>query len=68
MDLPWYQAVINACALDVDLVSIPGGDSSLAKGLSGGQKARIVRAIAEVSDLVSCSDQSPSGVSPGGIC
>ncbi|KAK0192474.1 hypothetical protein F5146DRAFT_999661 [Armillaria mellea] len=41
MDPPWYQAVINACALDVDLASTPGGDSSLAKGLSGGQKARI---------------------------
>ncbi|SJL11398.1 uncharacterized protein ARMOST_14801 [Armillaria ostoyae] len=58
MDLPWYQAVINACALDVNLTSIPGGDSSLAKGLSGGQKARIAlaRAVYARTDFVILDD------------
>ncbi|KAK0437445.1 P-loop containing nucleoside triphosphate hydrolase protein [Desarmillaria tabescens] len=58
MDVLWYQAVIKACALDVDLALIPSGDSSLAKGLSGGQKAQIALAwaIYARTDLIILDD------------
>lgn len=42
MDRAWYERVLNACALDVDLANIPDGDAALARLLSGGQKARVV--------------------------
>jgi ATP-binding cassette subfamily C (CFTR/MRP) protein 1 len=42
----WYQSVIQACALDIDLQRMPSGDSTVvgSKGvkLSGGQKQRLV--------------------------
>ena len=41
MDRNWFNTVVRACALDVDFGST-ALDSRLAKGLSGGQKARIV--------------------------
>ncbi|KAI1176082.1 P-loop containing nucleoside triphosphate hydrolase protein [Nemania sp. FL0916] len=41
----WYQSVVRACALDIDLSRLPQGDSTIvgSKGvrLSGGQKQRI---------------------------
>ncbi|KAJ7179600.1 P-loop containing nucleoside triphosphate hydrolase protein [Mycena filopes] len=51
MDQAWYERVIAACALDVDLASMPEGDSTLARGLSGGQKARVALARAVYSRL-----------------
>ncbi|KAJ3769093.1 P-loop containing nucleoside triphosphate hydrolase protein [Lentinula raphanica] len=45
----WYSEVIRACALDVDLQKMKTGDSSLANGLSGGQKARVALARAVYS-------------------
>jgi ABC-type multidrug transport system fused ATPase/permease subunit len=43
MDTSWYKRVTDACALHVDLESMAEGDLTLARGLSGGQKARVVR-------------------------
>ncbi|KAF7330867.1 P-loop containing nucleoside triphosphate hydrolase protein [Mycena venus] len=51
MDQGWYERVIAACALDVDLGSMAGGDLALARGLSGGQKARVALARAVYSRL-----------------
>ncbi|KAJ7667519.1 P-loop containing nucleoside triphosphate hydrolase protein [Mycena polygramma] len=51
MDPVWYARVIAACALEVDFVSMPGGDLALARGLSGGQKARVALARAVYSRL-----------------
>ncbi|KAJ6498330.1 P-loop containing nucleoside triphosphate hydrolase protein [Mycena vulgaris] len=45
----WYQEVIEACALHVDFATIRDGDSRLANGLSGGQRARIALARAVYS-------------------
>jgi ABC-type multidrug transport system ATPase subunit len=42
MDPEWYDRVISACGLATDLNAKPGGDLALARGLSGGQKARVV--------------------------
>ena len=46
MDEEWYNTVISACALDVDIESLQGGDKSMvgSKGvsLSGGQQMRLV--------------------------
>lgn len=45
-DESWYQSVVQACALDIDLQRMPSGDSTVvgSKGvkLSGGQKQRLV--------------------------
>lgn len=42
----WYNAVINACALDEDISSFPQGDQTMIGSngitLSGGQKQRLV--------------------------
>lgn len=42
----WYRSVVRACELDVDLISMPEGDStgvgSKGSKLSGGQRQRIV--------------------------
>ncbi|KAI1272257.1 P-loop containing nucleoside triphosphate hydrolase protein [Xylaria sp. FL0933] len=44
-DERWYQSVVKACALDIDIKRLPHGDSTVvgSKGvkLSGGQKQRI---------------------------
>ena len=42
MDRQWFTTVVRACALDVDF-GLASLDARVAKGLSGGQKARIVR-------------------------
>ena len=39
-----YREVLAATALDIDIASMPDGDARCARGLSGGQKARLVRA------------------------
>ncbi|KAJ7047849.1 P-loop containing nucleoside triphosphate hydrolase protein [Mycena alexandri] len=49
MEQTWYERVITACALDIDLALMPEGDSTLARGLSGGQKARVALARAVYS-------------------
>lgn len=45
----WYQRVIHACALDIDIRRMPEGDQTVvgSKGvkLSGGQKQRLVRIL-----------------------
>ncbi|KAJ6543922.1 P-loop containing nucleoside triphosphate hydrolase protein [Mycena capillaripes] len=51
MDPVWYERVIAACALDVDFASMPEGDLTSARGLSGGQKARVALARAVYSRL-----------------
>ncbi|KAJ7499429.1 P-loop containing nucleoside triphosphate hydrolase protein [Mycena latifolia] len=51
MDQPWYERVISACALETDFALTPGGDLMLARGLSGGQKARVALARAVYSRL-----------------
>ncbi|KAF8211651.1 P-loop containing nucleoside triphosphate hydrolase protein [Mycena galopus ATCC 62051] len=51
MDLAWYESATAACALDIDLRSMPEGDLTLARGLSGGQKARVALARALYSRL-----------------
>ena len=47
VDESWYAAVVNACALDIDIENMPEGDAAMvgSKGmkLSGGQKQRLVR-------------------------
>ncbi|KAJ3893006.1 P-loop containing nucleoside triphosphate hydrolase protein [Lentinula edodes] len=45
----WYTEVIRACALEFDLKKMKNGDSTLASGLSGGQKARVALARAVYS-------------------
>ncbi|KAJ4482345.1 P-loop containing nucleoside triphosphate hydrolase protein [Lentinula aciculospora] len=45
----WYNEVIQACALELDLKKMKNGDSTLANGLSGGQKARVALARAVYS-------------------
>ncbi|KAJ7762735.1 P-loop containing nucleoside triphosphate hydrolase protein [Mycena maculata] len=51
MDQAWYSAVISACALDTDFGATPEGDLVLARGLSGGQRARVALARAVYSRL-----------------
>ncbi|KAJ7283270.1 P-loop containing nucleoside triphosphate hydrolase protein [Mycena rebaudengoi] len=51
MDPEWYDRVISACGLATDLNAKPGGDLALARGLSGGQKARVALARAIYSKL-----------------
>ncbi|KAJ7896018.1 P-loop containing nucleoside triphosphate hydrolase protein [Mycena olivaceomarginata] len=51
MDTSWYKRVTDACALHVDLESMAEGDLTLARGLSGGQKARVALARAVYSRL-----------------
>ncbi|KAF7354865.1 p-loop containing nucleoside triphosphate hydrolase protein [Mycena sanguinolenta] len=51
MDPDWYEIVTVACGLDVDLRSMPRGDLTLARRLSGGQKARVALARAVYSRL-----------------
>ncbi|KAJ6463215.1 P-loop containing nucleoside triphosphate hydrolase protein [Mycena vitilis] len=51
MDPVWYARVIAACSLEVDFVSMQTGDLTLARGLSGGQKARVALARAVYSRL-----------------
>ncbi|KAJ6516408.1 P-loop containing nucleoside triphosphate hydrolase protein [Mycena sanguinolenta] len=51
LDPDWYESVTVACALDVDLRSMLGGDLTLARRLSGGQKARVALARAVYSRL-----------------
>lgn len=45
-DASWYKAVVHACVLDEDLVSMADGDQSIlgsnGTNLSGGQKQRVV--------------------------
>ncbi|KAI0752923.1 P-loop containing nucleoside triphosphate hydrolase protein [Daedaleopsis nitida] len=48
MDRNWFNTVVRACALDVDF-GATALDSRMAKGLSGGQKARIALARAVYS-------------------
>jgi ATP-binding cassette subfamily C (CFTR/MRP) protein 1 len=47
IDEVWYQSVMKACALDIDVGMLPDGDRTVigSKGvtLSGGQKQRLVR-------------------------
>lgn len=46
-DPTWYSTVLDACALQLDLARIPGGDMAVMSegggSVSGGQKQRIVR-------------------------
>ncbi|KAJ7666509.1 P-loop containing nucleoside triphosphate hydrolase protein [Mycena rosella] len=51
MDQDWYARVLSACALETDFGLTPGGDLVLARGLSGGQKARVALARAVYSRL-----------------
>ncbi|KAF8146938.1 P-loop containing nucleoside triphosphate hydrolase protein [Mycena galopus ATCC 62051] len=51
LDRDWYERVLAACALEVDIRSMARGDSTLARGLSGGQKARVALARAVYSRL-----------------
>lgn len=48
-DPAWYDTVMDACMLSVDIRDLPQGDKSLAgsngSNLSGGQKQRVVRLI-----------------------
>ncbi|KAK8134552.1 hypothetical protein PG984_006564 [Apiospora sp. TS-2023a] len=50
LDIPWYQAVIHSCELDVDIKGMPEGDAtpvgSRGSRLSGGQRQRIAIARA----------------------
>ncbi|KEQ68866.1 putative ABC transporter [Aureobasidium namibiae CBS 147.97] len=50
LDEPWYTAVVNASALDIDFASFPQGDQTVigSKGLSlsGGQKQKVALARA----------------------
>ncbi|KAI0667969.1 P-loop containing nucleoside triphosphate hydrolase protein [Trametes maxima] len=57
MDRNWLNAVVSACALDIDFGST-SLDSRPAKGLSGGQKARIAlaRAVYSRSPVVILDD------------
>ncbi|KAI0906085.1 P-loop containing nucleoside triphosphate hydrolase protein [Ustulina deusta] len=67
-DERWYQSVVNACALDIDLSRLPHGDLTVvgSKGvkLSGGQKQRISiaravysrKSIAVLDDVLSGLD------------
>ncbi|KAH9915163.1 P-loop containing nucleoside triphosphate hydrolase protein [Epithele typhae] len=48
MDRAWFNTVVHACALDIDF-GAGALDSRVAKGLSGGQKARIALARAMYS-------------------
>lgn len=62
MDQAWYEKVIFACALDVDIANLPQGSSTLVGssgiGLSGGQKQRIAmaRAVYANHDLLIFDD------------
>ncbi|KAJ7122933.1 P-loop containing nucleoside triphosphate hydrolase protein [Mycena epipterygia] len=50
MDSAWYSRVMSACALETDFGGPnPEGDLVLARGLSGGQKARVALARAVYS-------------------
>ncbi|TBU48077.1 P-loop containing nucleoside triphosphate hydrolase protein [Dichomitus squalens] len=57
MDRAWFNTVVHACALDIDF-GANNLDSRLAKGLSGGQKARIAlaRAVYSRSTVVLLDD------------
>ncbi|KAJ5719576.1 hypothetical protein N7493_007154 [Penicillium malachiteum] len=66
-DPEWYRTVVNACALDIDLMKMPAGDQTLvgSKGskLSGGQRQRIAIARAVYARRrVACFDDVLSGL------
>ncbi|KAK7978166.1 hypothetical protein PG988_005656 [Apiospora saccharicola] len=55
LDIPWYQAVIHSCELDVDIKGMPEGDAtpvgSRGSRLSGGQRQRIAIARALYANM-----------------
>eukprot|EP01047_Picozoa_sp_COSAG01_P032680 COSAG01_NODE_2374_length_7803_cov_5.861241_4_plen_204_part_00 len=61
-DAERYKAVVEACALDADIASLPGGDQTeigeRGINLSGGQKARVslARAVYAPADIVVLDD------------
>jgi ABC-type lipoprotein export system ATPase subunit len=61
-DKAWYQAVVSACALDIDMQQLPEGDQTLVGtggvSLSGGQKQRVAlaRAVYSKESLVLLDD------------
>ena len=62
MDEKWYQSVLRACALEVDLQTLPDGDQTVigSKGsvLSGGQRQRLslARCVYARPDIVLLDD------------
>ncbi|ORZ39148.1 hypothetical protein BCR44DRAFT_1268204 [Catenaria anguillulae PL171] len=62
MDQAWYERVLAATALDVDLLTLPNGDNCLVGeqgvGLSGGQQKRLTlaRAVYSRRDIILCDD------------
>ncbi|KAH0563429.1 hypothetical protein GP486_002004 [Trichoglossum hirsutum] len=62
IDEEWYKIVLNACALDQDLLQFPDGDQSIigSRGLtlSGGQKQRLAlaRAVYFRADMILLDD------------
>eukprot|EP00928_Gymnodinium_smaydae_P048848 TRINITY_DN32714_c0_g1_i1.p1 TRINITY_DN32714_c0_g1~~TRINITY_DN32714_c0_g1_i1.p1 ORF type:complete len:1195 (+),score=136.76 TRINITY_DN32714_c0_g1_i1:262-3585(+) len=67
-DAEIYESVLKACALDVDLASMPAGDlSDVAQGgttLSGGQRARVALARAVYRAVLALSRQKRGAPPP----
>ncbi|KAJ6022230.1 hypothetical protein N7540_007734 [Penicillium herquei] len=66
-DPEWYRTVVNACALDIDLMKMAAGDQTLVGSqgskLSGGQRQRIAIARAVYARRrVACFDDVLSGL------